>query len=132
MDYAARRGERVLTAATDPIFQTAHSMNMASRSRGPEAREFGQDRSALNSEGAGNAGRPLRPQPRVQMKKAHEHSHHGHTGSPGIPRAMVLTVFFWLSPVPGLVCHRHQRFRKLDASVGASGPHDFAVRVSTV
>jgi len=57
-------------------------------------------------------------------------SHHGHTGSPGIPYAMVLTVSFVLSPVTGLVCHRHRRncVRKLDASVGASGPHDFAVR----
>jgi hypothetical protein len=36
-------------------------------------------------------------------------SHHGHTGSPGIPRAMVLTVSFVLSPVTGLVCHRHRR-----------------------
>jgi hypothetical protein len=69
----------------------------------------------------------------VQNKKAHEHSHYGHTGSPGIPCAMVLTVSFVLSPVTGLVCHRRLRFtRKLDASVGASGPHDFAVRVSTV
>jgi hypothetical protein len=52
-------------------------------------------------------------------------SHHGHAGSPGIPRAMVLTVSFALSPVTGLCCHRHQRnlFRQLDASVGASGPH---------
>ena len=35
-----------------------------------------------------------------------------------------------LSPVTGLFCHRRLRkcFRKLDASVGASGPHDFAVR----
>ena len=44
------------------------------------------------------------------------------------------------SPVTGLFCHRRQRIkfclspvgptklRKLDASVGASGPHDFAVR----
>jgi len=72
----------------------------------------------------------MRPQPRVQNKKAHEHSHHGHTGSPGIPRAMVLTVSFALSPVTGLVCHRRRRtcIRELDASVGASGPHDFAVR----
>jgi hypothetical protein len=31
---------------------------------------------------------------------------HGHTGSPGIPRAMVLTVSFALSPVIGLFCHR--------------------------
>jgi hypothetical protein len=34
-------------------------------------------------------------------------SHHGHAGSPGIPRAMVLTVSFALSPVTGLFCHRH-------------------------
>jgi hypothetical protein len=28
----------------------------------------------------------MRPQPRVQMKKAHEHSHHGHTGNhPAFP-----------------------------------------------
>jgi hypothetical protein len=59
-------------------------------------------------------------------------SHHGHAGSPGIPRAMVLTAYFALSPVTGLSCHRHRRdakhHRQLDASVGASGPHDFAVR----
>jgi hypothetical protein len=35
-------------------------------------------------------------------------SHHGHAGSPGIPRAMVLTAYFALSPVTGLVCHRRQ------------------------
>ena len=61
-------------------------------------------------------------------------SHHGHAGSPGIPRAMVLTVSFVLSPVTGLCCHRRQWscLHQLDASVGASGPHDFAVRVSAV
>src|SRR5712671_5725566 len=53
---------------------------------------------------------------------------------------MVLTAYVVLSPVTGLFCHRHQRIwfclnpvgptqlRELDASVGASGPHDFAVR----
>ena len=74
----------------------------------------------------------MRPQPRMQNKK--------HTSivttvtpeRPGIPRAMVLTVSFVISPVIGLFCHRHLRCRKLDASVEASGPHDFAVRVSTV
>src|SRR2546423_8918176 len=52
--------------------------------------------------------------------------------TPGIPRAMVLTVSFVLFPVTGLVCHRRQRkyFRRLDASVGASEPHDFAVRLT--
>jgi hypothetical protein len=59
------------------------------------------------------------------------------TGTPkhsGIPRAMVLTVSFALSPVTGLFCHR--RFAdnpaKLDTSVGVSGPHDFAVRHSFI
>src|SRR5277367_73605 len=44
---------------------------------------------------------------------------------------MVLTAYNALSPVTGLFCHR--RFvdcsAKLDASVGASGPHDLAVRI---
>src|SRR6266480_7648598 len=34
-----------------------------------------------NNEGAGNAGRPMHPRPRVQMiSKAHERSHHRSTG----------------------------------------------------
>jgi hypothetical protein len=47
---------------------------------------------------------------------------------------MVLTGSFVLSPVIGLVCHRRLRknFHKLDASVEASGPHDFTVRLSTI
>ena len=46
---------------------------------------------------------------------------------------MVLTGSFVLSPVIGLCCHRHQRFlTDLNASVEASGPHDFAVHVSAV
>ena len=51
--------------------------------------------------------------------------------TPGIPRAMVLTASFVLSPATGLCCHRPLASfsRQLDASVGASGPHDFAVRV---
>jgi hypothetical protein len=48
---------------------------------------------------------------------------------------MVLTVSSGLSPVTGLFCHRRSQeaykklaSRELDASVGASGPHGFAVR----
>ena len=74
----------------------------------------------------------MRPQPRVQNKKAHEHSHHGHTGitrhSPrngfnGFLRALPGDRAC-LPPSPAEV-----DFRELDASVGASGPHDFAVRI---
>src|SRR5437868_7890772 len=85
-------------------------------------------------EGAGNAGRAMRPQPRMQNKKAYEHSHHGHTGitrhSPrngfnGLLRTLPGDRAF-LSPSPA------EYFRQLDASVEASGPHDFAVRLSAV
>jgi hypothetical protein len=46
---------------------------------------------------------------------------------------MVLTVSSVLSLVTGLSCHHHPRdaervFADLNASVGASGPHGFAVR----
>jgi hypothetical protein len=56
--------------------------------------------------------------------------------TPGIPRAVVLTVSSALSLVTGLSCHHHPQetckklaSRELDASVGASGPHGFAVRL---
>jgi hypothetical protein len=74
----------------------------------------------------------MRPQPRVQIVKKHTSIVTTVTPeTPGIPRAMVLTGSFVLSPVIGLSCHRHQRncFHQLDAGVEASGPHDFAVRL---
>jgi hypothetical protein len=47
---------------------------------------------------------------------------------------MVLTVSFVLSPVIGLFCHRRRwsYLHRLDASVEASKPHDFAVRFSAI
>jgi hypothetical protein len=86
------------------------------------------------SEGAGNTGRAMRPQPRVQLKEAHERSHHGHTGITRHSPRNGFNGLYVLSPVTGLVCHRRRRncFRQLDASVGASGPHAFAVRLSAV
>ena len=52
----------------------------------------------------------------------------------GLPCAMGLTASFELSPVIGLSCHRRQQPLgcQLDASVEASGPHDFTVRVGAV
>src|SRR6202011_4099574 len=75
-----------------------------------------------------------------KMKKAHEHSHHGHTGSPGIPYAMVLTVSFVLSPVIGLVCHRHRRItanltpasRRQDHTTSPSASAQFVKRAARV
>jgi hypothetical protein len=53
-------------------------------------------------EGAGNAGCPRHPQPRVVVKNTRV-SHHRYPGTPGIPCAMVLTVSFVLSPVIGFL-----------------------------
>ena len=58
---------------------------------------------------------------------------HRFTGTPGIPCAMVLTVSFVISPVTGLfatVARKKTASRELDASIGASEPHDFAVRLT--
>jgi hypothetical protein len=84
-------------------------------------------------EGVGNAGCPVHPQPRVRMVviNAHEYSQRVHRNRPAFPHAMVLTASFELSLVTGsfATIARGIVFHELDASVGASGPHDFAVRV---
>ena len=88
------------------------------------------------TEGVGNAGCPMHPQPRVRILVASMHTsiHSGRNGSPGIPARSGFNGFLralpgdraCLSPSPA------NSIRKLDASVGASGPHDFAVRLSAV
>ena len=63
-------------------------------------------------------------------KRAHEH-----TGSAGASRPSLrngFTAYFVLSPVNGsfaTVVPGKLVSRELDASIAASGPHDFAVRV---
>jgi hypothetical protein len=61
-------------------------------------------------------------------------SHHGHTGNARHSPRNGFTTYFVLSPVIGLSCHRHRRncFHQLNASVEASGPHDFAVCFSAI
>jgi hypothetical protein len=63
----------------------------------------------------------------VSTRVSSPRSHRIH---PAFPHAMVLTAYSVLSPVTGLSCHRRcaENSRELDASVGASGPHGFAVR----
>ena len=72
---------------------------------------------------------PAAPRAKLESTRVR---HHRFTGTPGLPCAMVLTVSSALSLVTGLCCHHHRRdakhHRQLDASVGASGPHGFAVR----
>ena len=72
------------------------------------------------------------PQPRVRNKKAHERNHHRFARTTRHSLRDGLSAYSALSPVTGLFCHRRSREncfpRKLDTSVGVSGPHDFAVR----
>ena len=87
-----------------------------------------------SKEGAGKAGCPLHPQPGVRKMRAHQQSHHRFNRiSPAFPARMVLTVSFVISSVSrALLPPSPTENRKLDISVGMSGPHDFAVRISTV
>src|SRR4029077_14972156 len=94
------------------------------------------------NEGVGNAGCPLHPRSRVHFVLVERTRVTTSTPeSPGIPARNGFTAYVGLSPVTGLFCHRRladivfsfpgwgdRNSTKLDASVGASGPHDFAVR----
>jgi hypothetical protein len=74
-------------ATTDSIFKQRCRLQTQHRDLAAQIRaSFIMNLPPSLSEGAGNAGRPMRPQPRMQMKKAYEHSHHGHTGNhPAFP-----------------------------------------------
>ena len=63
-------------------------------------------------------------------KNAHEHTGSAEAFRPSLRNGF--TAYSVLSPVTGLSCHRRfaRLHAKLDASVGAPGPHDFTVRVS--
>ena len=97
------------------------------------------------NEGVGNAGCTLHPQSHVQNKKAHEVVTVGSPEQSGIPARNGFNGFLRALLGDRLSCHRHladcQRVRarlgrhasaRLDAGIEASGPHDFAVRSSTV
>jgi hypothetical protein len=76
----------------------------------------------------------MRPQPCVQSKKARKQVT---TVTPENTRHSLrngFNAYTVLSSVIGLSCHRRLRslLHKLDASVEASGPHDFAVRFGAV
>jgi hypothetical protein len=106
-----------------------------SRSRGALRPRFAIKFLTLRSEGAGNAGRPMRPIAACAMSVVERTRVSQVTPeSPSIPRAMVLRLISCSPRRPGFLATVAcgYRFRKLDASVGASGPHVFAVRLNTV
>jgi hypothetical protein len=86
----------------DSIFKTARPLQAQLRipaARAPKLCIYHSPK-----EGAGNAGRPVHPQPRVQnVESTRVSSPQVHQNSPAFPHAMVLTVSFVLSPVIGLL-----------------------------
>src|SRR5262249_47853688 len=73
-------------------------------------------------------GRRLAPMVRVQQKSTRQ-NHRFSLRRPAFPAQWFYGLYV-ISPVTGLCCHRRPRIdrRKLSASLGAPGPHDFAVR----
>ena len=65
---------------TSPRLKQPPSIDTPLRSRRTYARVLSQTFCPLPSEGAGNAGRLVRPQPRVVVENTRV-SHHGHTGN---------------------------------------------------
>ncbi len=87
-----------------------------------------------DAEGAGKAGRALHPRSRVQ--NCTKNCTRAYRSSGGIPAFPAQWFYGFLRALPGdrLSCHRRRadRSTRLDASIGASGPHDFAVRRSAL
>ncbi len=127
---------RIAPGMTASYFQTRFRILAARYARVVHQRTAHQRAWALPQGGAGNAGCRLHPQPRAQSVESTRVSHHGRTGTPGIParngfnslfRALLGDRAFLPPSLAKVRRHPYQ----LDASVGASGPHDFAVRATS-
>src|SRR5258707_4484408 len=92
-----------MTVGVASLLAMTATPNTTPRSRGAMRPRFAKSFRPEITEGAGNAGRPTRPQPRVRNKKAHERSHHGHTGFTRHSPRNGFTAYFALSPVTMLV-----------------------------
>ena len=91
------------------------------------ARAMHQNIRPKKTEGVGNAGCPMHPQPRVGKVKTTRVSHHGRTEITRHSRTrMVLTAYFVLSPGTGLSCPRRRPRCKSTAAclTPASGRQD--------
>src|SRR6266851_9994738 len=103
--------------------------NVSLRSRGTNASELSERTALEREEGAGKAGCP--PHPWSACNKKHAAEPQVQADHPAFPAQWFYGLYV-ISPVTMLGCHRRLRVvsRKLSACIGASGPHDFAVRMS--
>jgi hypothetical protein len=108
--------------------------DMHRRPRGTICPRFASKFCPSKREGAGNAGCALHPRSRVHVHK--KVRTRAYRAAEAIRHSLRngFTAYSAFSPVIGLSCHRRlaDTSAKLDASVEASGPHDFAVRIRAV
>src|SRR6202140_3265391 len=113
------------------LAMTLIGLNTTAHSRGAMRPEFCKKTLPSKTEGAGKTGCAPHPRSRVQCASKNAHTSiqvwRKHSG---LPCAMALRL---IRDRPGdrLSCHHHRQEalapRRLDASTGASDPHDFTV-----
>ena len=125
--WVARSSRTTTTGVVSRVFVfTGHSFAISR----PDMPEVCHKFLTLQSEGAGNAGRPMRPIAacaRIVVERTRVSQ--VTPESPSIPRAMVLRLISCSPRRPGFLATVACGYlRKLDTSVGVSGPHNFTVR----
>src|ERR1700730_5675066 len=93
-------------------------------SRGARRPSFARKTVPRKTEGAGNAGCPMHPQPRVRKVKNTRVSHHRFAETLRHSLRGGFNGYFALSPVTGLFCHRRSRGFLLENLTPASGRQD--------
>ena len=93
---------------------------------------FANSSAPEKKEGAGKTGCALHPRSHVQMcikKCAHEHTGSAEAVRPSLRNGLTTyTCSPWWPCCATIIGVMRKHHRPLDASTGASGPHDFAVR----
>jgi hypothetical protein len=121
----------VLRSALARVSKDGHAKedNTTSRSRDAWRPSFSFNPPSSETEGAGKTGCPSHPWSACSKKK-HAAEPQVRAEQPAFPAQWCYGLYV-LSPVTRLRCHRRRSIiaEQLDASLGAPGPHDFAVRV---
>jgi hypothetical protein len=131
------RGWWARFARNDGKCRRSANADTRSRSRGAMRPRFERNRTPLRTEGVGNAGCPVHPQPRTRILVVSMRTsiHSEVTGIIRHSRTRMVYGLYVISPVIGfLATVAREKFssRELDTSTEVSGPHDFAVRFSAV
>ena len=111
-------------------------MDVSPRSRDTTRPRFAKNLRLKRKEAQGRPGaRCTRGLVCIDVQKMRTRAYRFSGNTPAFPAQWSYGLYRAL-PGDRLSCHRHQRdakhHRRLDASIGASGPHDFAVRNDTI